>query len=117
MLIKDAERLSGAPDGTSMRWLQRTAPSAGAFGRRSAHGYFVLSATAGLFVPPAPGSALANYGLGTLRFVKPVRIGDAIRARCKRKVDRQKKDEKGVGQGVVAWDVQVTNQQDELVAS
>lgn len=90
-----------------------------AFGRRIAHGYFVLSAAAGLFVSPAPGPVLANYGLETLRFIKPVGIGDTIRARltCKRKVDRQKKDEKGVGQGVVAWDVEVTNQQDELVAS
>jgi oxepin-CoA hydrolase/3-oxo-5,6-dehydrosuberyl-CoA semialdehyde dehydrogenase len=90
-----------------------------AFGQRIAHGYFVLSAAAGLFVSPAPGPVLANYGLETLRFTKPVGIGDTIRARltCKRKVDRQKKDDKGIGQGVVAWDVQVTNQQDELVAS
>jgi oxepin-CoA hydrolase / 3-oxo-5,6-dehydrosuberyl-CoA semialdehyde dehydrogenase len=90
-----------------------------AFGQRIAHGYFVLSAAAGLFVSPAPGPVLANYGLDTLRFVKPVGIGDTIRARltCKRKIDRQRKDAKGIGQGVVAWDVQVTNQNDELVAS
>ncbi len=90
-----------------------------AFGQRIAHGYFVLSAAAGLFVSPAPGPVLANYGLDTLRFVKPVAIGDTIRARltCKRKTDRNKKDAKGVGQGVVAWDVAVTNQHEELVAS
>ncbi|WP_027476699.1 phenylacetic acid degradation bifunctional protein PaaZ [Curvibacter gracilis] len=89
------------------------------FGKRIAHGYFVLSAAAGLFVSPAPGPVLANYGLDTLRFVKPVGIGDTIRARltAKRKIDRQKKDANGVGQGVVAWDVEVTNQHDELVAS
>jgi oxepin-CoA hydrolase/3-oxo-5,6-dehydrosuberyl-CoA semialdehyde dehydrogenase len=89
------------------------------FGKRIAHGYFVLSAAAGLFVSPAPGPVLANYGLDTLRFVKPVGIGDTIRARltCKRKTDRQKKDANGVGQGVVAWDVEVTNQHGELVAS
>ena len=89
------------------------------FGQRIAHGYFVLSAAAGLFVSPAPGPVLANYGLDTLRFVKPVGIGDTIRARltAKRKIDRQKKDANGVGQGVVAWDVEVTNQHDELVAS
>ena len=89
------------------------------FGKRIAHGYFVLSAAAGLFVSPAPGPVLANYGLDTLRFVKPVGIGDTIRARltCKRKIDRNKKDAQGVGQGVVAWDVEVTNQNDELVAS
>ena len=89
------------------------------FGKRIAHGYFVLSAAAGLFVSPGVGPVLANYGLDNLRFVKPVVIGDTIRARltCKRKVDRNRKDVFGVGQGVVAWDVQVTNQDGELVAS
>ncbi|MBK7260690.1 MAG: phenylacetic acid degradation bifunctional protein PaaZ [Rubrivivax sp.] len=89
------------------------------FGKRIAHGYFVLSAAAGLFVSPAPGPVLANYGLDTLRFVKPVGIGDTIRARltCKRKTDRQRKGPDGVGQGVVAWDVEVSNQHGELVAS
>ncbi|MBC7453335.1 MAG: phenylacetic acid degradation bifunctional protein PaaZ [Massilia sp.] len=89
------------------------------FGKRIAHGYFVLSAAAGLFVSPAPGPVLANYGLDNLRFIAPVGIGDTICARltCKRKVDRNRVDERGVGQGVVAWDVQVTNQHDALVAS
>ena len=88
------------------------------FGKRIAHGYFVLSAAAGLFVSPAPGPVLANYGLDTLRFVKPVGIGDTIQARltCKRKIDKlARKDQPP--QGVVAWDVQVTNQHGELVAS
>lgn len=89
------------------------------FGKRIAHGYFVLSAAAGLFVSPAPGPVLANYGLDTLRFVKPVSIGDTIQARltAKRKIDRRKVDANGQGQGVVAWDVEVTNQHGELVAS
>jgi acyl-CoA reductase-like NAD-dependent aldehyde dehydrogenase/acyl dehydratase len=95
------------------------AAAASPFGRRIAHGYFVLSAAAGLFVSPAPGPVLANYGLDTLRFTKPVAIGDTIRARltCKRKVDRRRKGPDGVGQGVVAWDVEVTNQDGETVAS
>ena len=90
-----------------------------AFGQRIAHGYFVLSAAAGLFVSPAPGPVLANYGLDTLRFVKPVRIGDTIRARltCKRKIDRRKTDAQGRGQGVVVWDVEVRNQDEDVVAS
>ena len=89
------------------------------FGQRIAHGYFVLSAAAGLFVSPAPGPVLANYGLDTLRFVKPVAIGDTIQARltAKRKIDRNRVDAQGVGQGVVAWDVEVKNQHGELVAS
>ena len=95
------------------------AAKASPFGARIAHGYFVLSAAAGLFVSPAPGPVLANYGLDALRFVKPVFIGDTIQARltCKRKTDRNKKDAQGHGQGVVAWDVEVSNQRGELVAS
>ena len=95
------------------------AARASPFGKRIAHGYFVLSAAAGLFVSPAPGPVLANYGLDTLRFVKPVGIGDTIRARltCKRKIDRNRSDANGQGQGVVAWDVTVTNQDDAVVAS
>jgi oxepin-CoA hydrolase/3-oxo-5,6-dehydrosuberyl-CoA semialdehyde dehydrogenase len=95
------------------------AAKASPFGKRIAHGYFVLSAAAGLFVWPAEGPVLANYGLDTLRFVKPVGIGDTIRARltCKRKIDRNRKGPDGVGQGVVAWDVEVTNQDGDLVAS
>ena len=92
----------------------RTSP----FGKRIAHGYFVLSAAAGLFVSPAQGPVLANYGLDSLRFVKPVGIGDTIRARltCKRKIDKPARKDQPA-QGVVAWDVQVTNQDGELVAS
>ncbi len=95
------------------------AARASPFGQRIAHGYFVLSAAAGLFVSPAPGPVLANYGLDALRFVKPVFIGDTIQARltCKRKTDRNKRDAQGHGQGVVAWDVEVSNQRGELVAS
>ncbi|MDP2609069.1 MULTISPECIES: phenylacetic acid degradation bifunctional protein PaaZ [unclassified Oceanobacter] len=89
------------------------------FEQRIAHGYFVLSAAAGLFVSPGVGPVLANYGLDNLRFVNPVGIGDTIQARltCKRKIDQGKESPKGDPQGVVAWDVQVTNQQGGLVAS
>lgn len=95
------------------------AAKASPFGKRIAHGYFVLSAAAGLFVWPSPGPVLANYGLDTLRFVRPVGIGDTIQARltCKRKTDRPRKSADDAGQGVVAWDVQVTNQDGVLVAS
>jgi len=95
------------------------AAKASAFGKRIAHGYLVLSDAAGLFVVAEPGPVLANYGLDTLRFVKPVGLGDSIQVRltCKRKIDRNKKDANGQGQGVVAWDVVVTNQDQELVAS
>lgn len=89
----------------------------GVFERKVAHGYFVLSASAGLFVDPAPGPVLANYGLEGLRFVKPVYPGDAIHARltCKQKTAKETPAD-GIPQGVVAWDVEVRNQADEPVA-
>ena len=89
------------------------------FGRRIAHGYFVLSAAADLFVSPAPAPVLANFGLDTLRLVKPVGIGDTIQPRltCKRKIDRRRLDASSQGPGVVAWDVELSNQRGELVAS
>jgi oxepin-CoA hydrolase/3-oxo-5,6-dehydrosuberyl-CoA semialdehyde dehydrogenase len=87
------------------------------FGRRVAHGYFVLSAAAGLFVHPDEGPVLANYGLDSLRFIKPVYPGDTIQVRLtvKQKTARETPPD-GVPQGVVAWDVEVTNQDREAVA-
>lgn len=89
------------------------------FGQRVAHGYFVLAAAAGLFVSPGPGPVLANYGLDNLRFVAPVGIGDTLQARltCKRKTDQGKQSPQGQSQGVVTWDVEVSNQHAEVVAS
>ena len=93
------------------------AARASIFDRRVAHGYFVVSAAAGLFVDPAPGPVLANYGLENLRFVKPVYIGDSIHVRltCKQKTAKETLPD-GIPQGVVAWDVEVFNQDDEPVA-
>jgi oxepin-CoA hydrolase/3-oxo-5,6-dehydrosuberyl-CoA semialdehyde dehydrogenase len=87
------------------------------FGKRVAHGYFVLSAAAGLFVDPSPGPVIANYGLENLRFVEPVAAGDTIRARLmvKKKVQKARRgDEKP--NGVVVWSVEVTNQHEKPVA-
>ena len=88
------------------------------FGRRVAHGYFVLSAAAGLFVDPDPGPVLANYGLESLRFTKPVYPGDTIQVKltCKSKTAKETPPD-GIPQGVVTWDVNVTNQENELVAT
>ena len=88
------------------------------FEKRVAHGYFVLSAAAGLFVDPAPGPVLANYGLENLRFIQPVYIGDTIYVRltCKQKTAKEKREDEKL-QGVVAWDVEVFNQDDETVAA
>jgi len=85
-----------------------------AFGRRVAHGYLVLAAAAGLFVDPAPGPVLANYGLENLRFTKPVVAGDTLQVRLTCKSKRPKE---GEDRGIVEWDVTVFNQDREEVAS
>ncbi len=87
------------------------------FGKRVAHGYFILSAAAGMFVDPAKGPVIANYGLENLRFIEPVGIGDTIQAKLtvKKKIKKaQRGDEKP--NGVVQWAIEVTNQNDDLVA-
>ena len=90
----------------------------GVFTGRVAHGYFIVSAAAGLFVDPALGPVLANYGLERLRFTKPVYPGDTIRVRLtvKQKTAKDTPPD-GVPQGVVEWDVDVRNQHDETVAT
>jgi oxepin-CoA hydrolase/3-oxo-5,6-dehydrosuberyl-CoA semialdehyde dehydrogenase len=84
------------------------------FGGRVAHGYFLVSAAAGLFVDPDYGPVLANYGIDNLRFVKPVKPGDRIRVRltCKEKSLRA-----AAGYGEVRWDTAITNQNGEAVAN
>ncbi|MBX7117544.1 MAG: phenylacetic acid degradation bifunctional protein PaaZ [Gemmatimonadaceae bacterium] len=89
----------------------------GVFTGRVAHGYFIVSAAAGLFVDPALGPVLANYGLEKLRFTKPVYPGDTIRVRLTVKQKTAKDTpEGGIPQGVVEWDVEVSNQHGEAVA-
>ncbi|MCB1856924.1 MAG: phenylacetic acid degradation bifunctional protein PaaZ [Gammaproteobacteria bacterium] len=84
------------------------------FEGRVAHGYFIVSAAAGLFVDPAPGPVLANYGLENLRFLAPVAPGDEIQVRftCKQITPRETED-----YGEVRWDCQVFNQAGVLVAT
>ena len=87
------------------------------FGKRVAHGYFVISAAAGMFVHPSPGPVIANYGLENLRFIEPVAPGDTIRVKLsvRRKI---KKEPRGDEQpnGVVVWAIEVTNQDEKPVA-
>jgi len=88
------------------------------FGKRVAHGYLLISAAAGMFVDPAQGPVIANYGLENLRFVEPVAIGDTIQARltCKQKIKKDKRPDEVKATGVVEWDIEITNQRDEPVA-
>jgi oxepin-CoA hydrolase/3-oxo-5,6-dehydrosuberyl-CoA semialdehyde dehydrogenase len=84
------------------------------FPGRVAHGYLLLSFAAGLFVDPAPGPLLANYGLDNLRFLKPVLPGDSLRVRL---TVKQKQAARKPEYGEVRWDVELFNQNGETVAS
>ncbi|WP_426421751.1 phenylacetic acid degradation bifunctional protein PaaZ [Bradyrhizobium genosp. A] len=83
------------------------------FPGRVAHGYLILAFAAGLFVDPAPGPLLANYGLDNLRFLKPVSPNDSIRVRL---TVKQKSPARKPEYGEVRWDVEVINQNGEPVA-
>jgi oxepin-CoA hydrolase/3-oxo-5,6-dehydrosuberyl-CoA semialdehyde dehydrogenase len=87
------------------------------FDRRAAHGYFILSAAAGLFVYPNKGPVAANYGLDTCRFMRPIYHNDTIHVRltCMEKIDRDVRG-KQFPSGVVKWFVEVFDQDEEKVA-
>jgi oxepin-CoA hydrolase/3-oxo-5,6-dehydrosuberyl-CoA semialdehyde dehydrogenase len=84
------------------------------FDDRVAHGYFLVSLAAGLFVWPDEGPVLANYGLDNLRFSAPVYAGDVLQVQftCKHKSNREGED-----YGEVRWDTTIINQNDEVVAN
>ena len=86
------------------------------FDKTVAHGYFILSAAAGLFVSGKKGPVIANYGLENCSFFKPVYAGDTITVylTAKEKINRGVKG-RNIPSGVVKWLVEVVNQRDELV--
>ena len=88
------------------------------FTERVAHGYFVLSAAAGLFVDPKKGPVLLNYGLETCRFTKPVYPGMtiAVKLTVKEKVDQEKRSEEDIAKGIVKFLVDVYDETGETVA-
>lgn len=79
------------------------------FKRTVAHGYFILSRAAGLFVDPPKGPVLLNYGLDECRFTKPVYPGMTVGVRftCKEKIDQEKRNPEDVAKGIVKWVVDV----------
>jgi len=87
------------------------------FEERVAHGYFIISAAAGLFVDPKKGPVMANYGLDELRFTKPVYAGTTIKVKLtvKEKISQVVKDDE-IPRGVVKWQVEVSDQENEDVA-
>ncbi|WP_378186609.1 phenylacetic acid degradation bifunctional protein PaaZ [Aquimarina sp. W85] len=87
------------------------------FEQRTAHGYFILAAAAGLFVYPNKGPVAANYGLEECRFLRPIYHNDTVYVRltCKQKIDRDHRGE-DLPSGIVKWFVEVFDQEEELAA-
>ncbi|HNT79641.1 MAG TPA: phenylacetic acid degradation bifunctional protein PaaZ, partial [Bacteroidia bacterium] len=87
------------------------------FESRVAHGYFILSAAAGLFVDPKKGPVLANYGLDECRFIKPVYVGATIGVKLtvKEKISKEKREGE-TAQGIVKWQVDVYDETGDTVA-
>lgn len=88
------------------------------FERRVAHGYFVLSKAAGLFVDPKKGPVLLNYGIDEARFTKPVYPGATLGVRftVKEKIDQEKKNDEDIAKGIVKFLVDVYDETGETVA-
>jgi oxepin-CoA hydrolase/3-oxo-5,6-dehydrosuberyl-CoA semialdehyde dehydrogenase len=88
------------------------------FERRVAHGYFVLSKAAGLFVDPKKGPVLLNYGIDEARFTKPVYPGMtiAVRFTVKEKIAQEKRSEDDIPKGIVKFMVDVYDETGETVA-
>ncbi|MBL7682626.1 MAG: phenylacetic acid degradation bifunctional protein PaaZ [Flavipsychrobacter sp.] len=88
------------------------------FTGRVAHGYFVLSKAAGLFVDAKKGPVLLNYGIDEARFTKPVYPGMTIGVKLtvKEKVDQEKRDAEDIAKGIVKWLVDVYDETGETVA-
>jgi oxepin-CoA hydrolase / 3-oxo-5,6-dehydrosuberyl-CoA semialdehyde dehydrogenase len=88
------------------------------FEKPVAHGYFVLSAAAGLFVDGKKGPVLLNYGIEECKFMKPVYAGTTIGVKltCKEKTIQDQKDENDIPKGIVKWLVEVKDQANEHVA-
>ena len=87
------------------------------FEKRTAHGYFILAAAAGLFVYPNKGPVSANYGLEDCRFLRPLYHNDTIYVRltCKQKIDRDVANAEHPS-GIVKWFAEIFDADDELVA-
>ena len=88
------------------------------FERRVAHGYFILSKAAGLFVDPKKGPVLLNYGIEEARFTKPVYPGATIGVRftVKEKIDQEKRSDEDIPKGIVKFFVDVYDETGETVA-
>jgi oxepin-CoA hydrolase/3-oxo-5,6-dehydrosuberyl-CoA semialdehyde dehydrogenase len=88
------------------------------FTHQVAHGYFIISVAAGLFVDSYEiNPVLLNYGIDELRFTKPVYPGTSVQVRftCKEKLPSETKDENDIPKGIVKWLVEILDETDEPI--
>ena len=87
------------------------------FTERVAHGYFIMSKAAGLFVDPAKGPVLLNYGIDECRFTKPVYPGMTVGVRftAKEKISQEKREDDDIAKGIVKFLVDVYDDEGETV--
>ena len=88
------------------------------FTGRVAHGYYLLSKAAGLFVDPKKGPVLLNYGIEQARFTKPVYPGSTVGVRLtvKEKVSQEKRSPEDISKGIVKFYVDMYDETGESVA-
>ena len=96
------------------------------FERQVAHGYFIMSAAAGLFVDSFDKNpVLLNYGIDELRFTKPMYPGNSmyVRFTCKEKTAQELKERNpdvpampgiDIPRGIVKWYVEIFDETDEI---
>lgn len=87
------------------------------FEGKVAHGYYILSKAAGMFVDPRKGPVLLNYGIDECRFTKPVYPGMTIGVKftVKEKIDQEKRSEDDIAKGIVKFLVDIYDETDETV--
>jgi oxepin-CoA hydrolase/3-oxo-5,6-dehydrosuberyl-CoA semialdehyde dehydrogenase len=88
------------------------------FTGRVAHGYYILSKAAGLFVDAKKGPVLLNYGIDEARFTKPVYPGMTIGVKLtvKEKAAQEKRTPEDIAKGIVKWLIDVYDETGETVA-
>jgi oxepin-CoA hydrolase/3-oxo-5,6-dehydrosuberyl-CoA semialdehyde dehydrogenase len=115
---EDIDRFAGLSGDHFYAHIKETDFNSTMFDRQVAHGYYIMSAAAGLFVDSyEKNPVLLNYGIDELRFTKPVYAGAAIHVRftCKEKTPQDKKQETDIPRGIVKWLVEIFDETSELV--
>jgi oxepin-CoA hydrolase/3-oxo-5,6-dehydrosuberyl-CoA semialdehyde dehydrogenase len=118
IIAEDIDRFADLSGDHFYAHLRETDFAGTMFEQQVAHGYFIMSAAAGLFVDSyEKNPVLLNYGIDELRFTKPVYPGATIYVRftCKEKLPQDKKDDTDIARGIVKWLVEILDETDEPV--